>query len=242
MKKLFAIALILSLVACGGGGGSDPVQPTQTQPGPQLLSASVLVETYGDDTLLGVKAMYPAETAPVAVAQRFLVENVGQNIRASNQAVRSTDSQQLRDGTDGQHQPWSMVMAASGAHIIVINHGLFDAWRGTAPEVYTDNLTYLVREAKKAGKLVLLDAPSPVVGVEAPLLTASSVATITQAMRDVAKAEEVPFCDEERAIKSAGMVTPLFMPDGVHPNDQLYHFKGENLGGCLMSLIRQNFK
>lgn len=232
-----ALALSLTLAACGGGGGGTEPQQAPAPVVVPLPAKLVIVAAYGDSTMMG--AGVNLTQAPPAIAQGILTSEVNSLAQVRNEGVSGTTSTQLLEGTDGAHQAWALSMAASPAHIVVVNHAINDVHLLTGAERYRQNLIDLTRTAKQAGKLVVLDTPNPIVnggslsGVVDPVV----LAQFAQIMRDVAAQEGATLCDEDKAIRAAGLDTLARLPDGVHPDATLYAFKGKTLAACLAPLV-----
>lgn len=234
MKNLLIALSCAVLTACGGGGSSEP--PAAPPPPPPSYKV-VIVDAFGDSTMLGVGT----STAPTATAQAVLVRDVNPLTQVRNEAVSGTRSGQLLLGTDGRHQPWAMTMASSSAQIVVVNHGINDVVQGTTVEDYRRNLEELARGAKAAGKRMVFDTPNPGTpgGSQSDRVPEDRLALFAQIMRDVAAQEGAVLCDQYKTITEAGMNTLQYLPDGIHPSPALYEFKGKTLAACLSPLVKE---
>lgn len=242
MKPSLAIAAALILAACGGGGG-DPA-PSASAPPAAQPAALVTIAAYGDSTQRGLMFISPevgyviSANAPPKVSQRKLREWASQErIVVLNEGVGGTTLHQLLTGTDGKHKPWAQEMAESPAQIIAINHSLNLV--GHTTEQFKAQMVEVVKIAQAAGKKVVVETSNPIVpgtpttnaiGPDDVLLRARA------ALEAAAMTGATP-CDQFGAIKDAGMVSFSYMPDGVHPDGDLYHFKGIKQGQCLLPLV-----
>ncbi len=240
LNRRIVLAIALTLAASGNGCGGRPSAPfVSLQP-----ARPPVVEAYGDSTMYGMVLVLSddsyeqSKTNPPAVAQQLLRDNINTVARVKNEAVIGTTSVQLLAGNDGAHQAWPSTMASSPATIVVINHAINDVLN-TPPDKYRQTLVSLIQEAKRAGKTVVMDTPNPVVdgGRLSRLVDSARLAQYAQIMRDVAAEQGATVCDEDKAIRDAGLNDLAHLPDGVHPNDLLYEFKGKTLAGCLSPLV-----
>lgn len=207
-RILVLAPIICALVACGGGGSSVPSQP-ESQPEAFIASA------YGDST-------QAAQGQPHAASRA--------GARIYNRGVGSTNTSQLLAGTDGLNYAWEVMMQRDEAPIVIVNHGINDY--SIAPEKYRSNLVDLVRIARSAKKIPMLEMPNPAGETRTALMDqiafdVTAFEARRQAMRDVATAEGVYLCDQPRV--------PL--QDGIHPTPEGYKTKADRLASCLADLI-----
>ena len=224
-------SFVLSLCACGGGGGSPAEAPAVQQP----VVKSVLIEAYGDSTTQGFQTVNGAgvltPNSEPAALQKLLQAQFGPSVTVSNQGVSGTEASQLLNGTDGVHGSWLNQMASSKADIVTINFELNDAFfskvptPGAIPESpsdYASYMTQLVQVAKAAGKHVILFEPNPTIEP----LRVSLAPSYLVALQSVADAQNVPLVPEYDAILSTPNWQSM-LTDEVHPNDALYAIKAQ---------------
>lgn len=80
----------------------------------------------------------------------------------------------------------------------------------------------LVQIAKRRGKQVILETPNPI----AP--NVGDLTPYVQTMKDIATLEQVRIIDQFQYLTTElrGRRVETFMPDGVHPSDEVYVLKG----------------
>lgn len=202
------VSLALALAAC---------DKTESSAEPSDVYA---VSAYGDST-------QAAQGDPHAASRLGLL--------VKNRGVGSTNSSQLLAGTDGKNGPWAEMMKRDPAGVVVINHGINDY---TYPlEQYRNNLVELVRVAREAGKVPMLELPNPVAETRTPMMEStnfdiSAFEARRQTMREVAEKEGVYLCDQPR----------VDLIDGIHPTPDGYMLKAARLAGCISVLMgRKNF-
>lgn len=177
--------------------------------------------------------------APPKAAQKKLRQWASnERIAVLSEGVGGTTSQQLLNGTDGKHKPWAQEMAASPAQIVSVNHSLNDLSYPTAD--FKANMLQLVQIAQAAGKKVIVETSNPVISgtVVSNAVNLGALAERAQAAREVAAETGAVLCDQFDAIEDAGMLTWSYLPDGLHPEGDLYHFKGVQLAQCALPLVR----
>jgi lysophospholipase L1-like esterase len=248
--KTLTLAVLASiiLIACGGGGGSGaaPAQAETSQANaPQGVTSvaatkSVSVAAFGDSTQVGLSGNGGPGYTPAVAAMLWLqtVLNRG-DVEVVSYGRGGTNSAQLLAGTDGSGLPWAKRLASvPNASIVTINHAINDNSR--ALSAYEATLLELVRVAQASGRTVVLETPNPMVA-GGPLSSRFDIPKFeqqVQIMRDVAAATGATLCDEYAAMKQAHMDTLTQIPDGVHPNEDTYIFKGRTLGACLLPLVK----
>lgn len=192
MKHLLALALCVTLIACGGGGDPAPSAAPQSAP---PAAAPATIQLFGDSTL----RMVGFE----------LVKVYGSRI--DNRAVNGSTSTQLIAGTDGLNARWPASVAAD---VVVIGHGLndgFAAHQVLTQDEYRANLEQLV-DLAPAGVRVVLQTPLP---STAP---GRDMAAYAETMRDVARVRGLHVIDVFACFGTAPDYASLFK-DGTHPTD-----------------------
>jgi hypothetical protein len=199
--------LVVVTTACGGGSASPEAPAVSDEPQRPECVPSVRVQFFGDSTQV---TAYGLGFLRAELHKRF-----GNAVVTELRAVSNSDSQQLRDGTDGLNAPWPGSVAAE---IVVINHGINDAKRHTN---YAANLQAFV------GPGVVFETPNPVYGKNFD--TAENAAL----MRKIGTG----------TIDVHGYVSTLpnwqaMVPDGVHPDAALHALIAQNvMAPALTSLI-----
>jgi len=225
---LIAAATVALLTACGGGGGGSsepapaaasstpaggapvvtppavatPIPPaTPPQPcAPQL----VYLQLFGDSIA--------ARLAATGALQADLIARYGSGaIVFQSRAVEGANTDQLRNGTDGRNKPWP---GSVDADVVIVEGGITERapW---APAFSVD--------AFRANFDGFATAPAKVV-----FMTPSSQRSwaagspLPQVIRDVAAAHAIPVADADAYVRTVPGWESM-VPDGVHPNDALYH-------------------
>ena len=115
-------------------------------------------------------------TAPQAL-QTLLQAKYGDTVTVANFGVPGTTAANLLGG-DGVNLPWAQQMAKSKANIVIVRYGINDSHTPSEPvNVFQSNEDEIVRIAKAAGKIVVLDTASPVIDPTCPQLPNYAAAT-----------------------------------------------------------------
>lgn len=250
MKKLLFVACVSAalLSACGGGGSDGAQTATQSQASApqstQAVAKPVLIEAYGDSTMVGYSYPTPGQPAvqlpdnQPAVLQTILQGQYGSTVTVSNDGVSGSRAPQLVDGSDGYHLPWVQTVANSKAQIVIVNYGINDSWNQPIEnvEAYKNALRTIADVATAGGKAVVFEQPNP------GCLAASNYAeympldTYAQAMTDVATEKNIPIADNFTYVKSLpdwqGMLS-----DCTHPKGELYALEAARLAEIVSPLV-----
>lgn len=227
MRLIFVLALIAALAACGGG---DPVPeeapsaerasqvslapPRASSIAPATIAApatytasTIKVVLYGDSTEDGLK--HAGTNNAIILQNRY--DKFGRDIRIWEEAVGGTAALQLLTGADGEHQEtFDRSVAATNAQIVGFRYGLNDH-RFYDAETFRTVLTALTRMAEGAGKIVILQTPSP---VDLTPEQEENIKANVRVIREVAAAHSnTVLCDHSRVGNRIGYETV----DGVHP-------------------------
>lgn len=192
MKHLATLLAATLLAGCGGS--SDPVTATAAA-AVACIAPTSTIQLFGDSTQLLAAPYWAAKWGP----------------RVTSNAVGSTNSTQLRAGTDGLNKPWPGSVTADW---VVIKHGTNDgtaAYGLTPISVYKDNLRFFVAHT---GAHVILETPDPSTEAE----RATSVPPYTAAMREVALELHVPLIDTDTCWRAHAGWESFVAVDGTHAN------------------------
>lgn len=240
VRGLLALTAFV-LTACGGGGGGASSAPAPVQ---AVIVQPVSVAMFGDSTQLGYTSIQGTPiTPPAAVAQALLRQWTGnQGITVVSHGVSMTASGALLDGTDGSGLAWPARVSASGAQIVVVNHGINDSWLPvTTDDTYRANITAIVRGAQAAGVRIMLETPGPVIAGGSASSAGYDIAdheAKVRVMREVAAATGAALCDVNARILEQNLDTLEMIRDGVHPSPELYTRIGGWVAQCLLPMVR----
>jgi hypothetical protein len=230
------LLIALTLSACGGGGSSAAVQPSNgaTQGGggqvaAQPKSTGGLIGYYGDSTIWGWKTSSAnsstgeqvAVPAPLAFARKLPTTP---KYDVVNEGASGSTACSLVRGEDGKHNvTWDTQMSASTAKWVIVNHAINDR-KTDSVETYKSCLRQLAKGAKDTGKQIVFETPNPIV-------PPPSIENYVQAMKDVARETGAPVIDQYKQLtdymQARGLSTSDIVPDGLHPKDDIYILKGE---------------
>lgn len=253
MKRAFAVsALLMALSACGGGGSVEPAQssaaikPTQ----PQKTQKTVLIEEYGDSTTYGTQTIngvmrYTDNSEPVDL-QSMLQEQFGSRVTVVKHAIGGTEAAQLAQGLGGYGNTFKEFMSVSKADIVTINYALNDSFYNAKPAdgvpdtdavQYMGIIAQMVRDARAAGKQVVLYEPNPTIWQPAP----GNIYGYVACLREVAAELNVPIVSKFDYIQSLPAWRSLLSEDGVHPTDEGYRIIAQQeapvVGAVVASLL-----
>ncbi len=113
---------------------------------------------------------------------------------------------------------WFDRMAADPSQLVIINVGLNDMVRDDAPGQFEANLAAMVDTAHGFDKQVILETPNPT--------TFADVSDIAQQIRDVAHDHGAGLIDQTFNVETFMPDWKDHLPDGIHPDDSMYHLKG----------------
>ena len=218
MRRLAALAVVLMAGFAQAAPPAPPAPAATTDASVPLdcpASSSVkLIAAYGDSTTVGVGAGDAAHSMPA------ILETLICHIKVNNEGVSGTRADQLLNGTDGKHKPWSQELKRSKAHILLLNFGINDSRQpGETVPSYSMNMHLLVDAAKAAGKTVVLETPNPIFPTQKADAPDAKLQAHAQAVRQLAKAEHVPLIDVNAAMLAALKQHKLaeLYSDPLHP-------------------------
>lgn len=219
-----------ALAACGGGGGTSfapaPVtQPPATQP----TMTTIKIECFGDSTMYGstgtqANGYTQSPNNVPAVLQSLL----GSGFVVVNGGVGGSTTPQwlLGSGAPTPHagitQTWTQRMAASDAKFVVLNTGINDSFIvGYTPSDHIAAYTTIASVARQYGKTPIFMSPNPINDVHN-----SQLWDLQHAIKALASDLAVPLIDQYNSVVTACPSWSEFVPDNVHPSDDLYRFMG----------------
>lgn len=192
---------------------SDGGKPTSGNTTPV---AKPIVAFVGNSTTWGYKSTVGGRVDipyPLAFAQRQTRYDV------RNHGINSTTTENWINGTNGVPQKFADFMAANtDFKYVCIDLGNLDQFDMTTTQ-YKTNLKAMITEVRKvAGRVPILISPF--------VTKFTGLPDFVQAMRDTGAETQTPFIDKytwsKAIVDNNGGVLEDFVPDGIHPNDQMY--------------------
>jgi lysophospholipase L1-like esterase len=200
-----------------------------------MTELPLIIEMYGDSTTLGATRLPDGSwsQSPYNVPT-VLQSHYGPNVVVLNKGVSGLNMPQCAIGAAPALVSWAQEMATSSAHIVGINLGINDANSAWETDFVVDYyLNQLIDVAQAAGKTVFIETANP---VNNPLYDRlSQIAYVT---RCVAQRRKLVLADHHLWTQLGLPTWRDFLPDGIHPNDALYNYKGNNLYTILNPLIQ----
>lgn len=237
-----ALALSVTLAACGGGGetgaapgDSTPSAPTsapaasapaQSASQPQVVKSQcrdVKVALFGDSAMQGSQ-IYTLDANGRSALGRYLDAHSTRHVVLIDKSAPGTTSTQMVAGWDGVSQGpvWPYKVDAD---FVVVNHGLNDSTR-TPIDLYETNLRIIAG----AGTPVLFQTPNPVPGL-------TWMAGYTDTMKRVAQDTHSSVADVFGYVMAQPNWEKL-IPDGAHPSYELYlALAADVVGPALLPLV-----
>lgn len=186
-----------------GGKSTGGTVPTPTD----------IVEFYGNSTMWGYKSGVGTQVdipPPTAFAQRKFYD-------VRNKAINSTTTDHWINGTNGVPYPWATLMSQSPAKWVCIQFGTLDEFDMTTT-VFKDNLKQMCADARTNNIIPILITPF--------VADFSGLAAYAQAVRDAASEANVGLIElfnwSNNIVQNGTGNIRDYVPDGTHPNDQMY--------------------
>lgn len=199
------------------------------------MTNPLIIGMYGDSTTRG-GTMLPDGTwalSPYNVPA-VLQSNYSSNVVVLNKGIDGLNIPQCYTGSAPALTTWAQEMATSPAQLIGINLGINCANTQWVTDFTVDYyLNKMIDEAQAKGKTVFLETPNP---INNPLY--NRLSQIAYVIRCIAQRRSLVLADHHLWIQTGLPNWQNYLPDGVHPNDDLYRFKGENLHTILDPLIQ----
>jgi lysophospholipase L1-like esterase len=195
---------------------------------------------YGDSTAFGATLGPDGSTyvkSPMnepALLTEMLQNRFGTGITVINRGIGGSTSSDWLWGQGLIAKSWQQEMATSDSDIVIINTGINDAYVPTFSfEDYQFAIGQFVLQAKAAGKKIALAAPNPTDDG-----TGSTVWSYQHIQAAVAQQNAVPFISQFLAITTNVPNWKTYLPDKVHPNDDLYRFKANISYVALVKMVQ----
>lgn len=241
--------IVMACGACGRGGSasSTAATPEQAASAPVTASAPVVaatpkpvaVSTYGDSTMTGYEFINGAYIVTANNVQtdleKLLTASLGPGITVTMQNQAGGSVLDTLNATNGVPVPFARSVLTDKGQIIDENFGIKD-WGDGFPQ-FQQALTTFVTIAQSAGKKVVLEEPNP----QCNKKTGESVVTgpnpLVTVINQVGAAYNVPVVHQYTLI----MAIPgwcSMLTDQMHPNDQLYAIKAQNLADVIAPIVK----
>ncbi len=235
-----------AMTACSGGGGDDGAGIIA--PAKASTIQQVQIDFYGDSTTKGAQTIGGILGATVdnepTIVQNMLQMRFGAGVKVNNQGVGGTEAAQLLNGTDGAHPPFSQVMAASPAQIVVFNFALNDSYYAVKPKAgvpsesvdeYWANMSQLCQIARSYGKTCVFEEPNPVNGIQSD--PNAPIFGYVYVLRQAAVQLNVPLVSQFDNFQQLPNWLSWLSDDLTHPTDAGYAFKAANTEAVLRPLV-----
>jgi lysophospholipase L1-like esterase len=198
------------------------------------------ISFYGDSTAFGTTLGPDGVTyikSPMnepSLLNQMLQARFGEDISVVNRGIGGSTSSDWLWGQRQITKSWAQEMATSDSDIVIINTGINDAYVSTFSfEDYEFAMGQFVLQAKAAGKQIALAAPNPTNDG-----TGSTVWSYQHIQAAVAQENAVPFISQFLAITTNVPDWKSYLPDKIHPNDDLYRFKANISYVALVKMVQ----
>jgi acyl-CoA thioesterase I len=190
----------------------------------------IIIDAQGDSTMYGYqtsdgfKKTWQTPDNPPALLQAALQARFGPRVIVQNNGVPGATLVDRQQGVNGYRQSYAQWVAASPAHIVIVNFALNDADNHDKepPDVFRSNLIGFIEASQHAGRIVVLEEPSPVDYAANKAIVPQYVAVVD----DLAQQYGLALVRQYRYIEALPDWRALLI-DGVHPTDRLYRIKAE---------------
>jgi len=198
-RAVALLAIFLLLLACSTDKPDEPEDHVVSRPRPGRVVVAMgnsLTEGLG----VAEEDAYPARL-------EVLLRNGGYDVRIVNAGISGETSSGARSRVD-----WMLTL---NPHVVILETGANDGFRGVSPVLIKENLVAIIREFKKNGVVVVLGGMKMVRNLGSDYSDA-----FERVYTEVAREEElllVPFFLEGVAGREE-----LNRSDGIHPNEKGY--------------------
>lgn len=232
MIRGIAAMSILTLAACGGGGGSSPDMPVVA---PVKAANAVIIDAEGDSTIYGyefVGGVYvQTPNNPPVLLQADLRAQLGKSITIENNGVGGATASGSVAGTGVYTIPLASRLAVDQSKIVLSNYALNDMI-GRTQDQYAGDLSAWIQVVRAAGKTPVLEEPNP--GCTA---NQANEDAYVGTLRTVAQQQNVLLIAQYDAIKALPNWQAM-LTDCVHPGDALYALKAQREAQSLAPLVK----
>lgn len=204
-----------------------------------VAQAAVIIDLYGDSTQLGaelVDGVYISTAKPPsAVLQDRMDAEFGPgSVVVRNKALGGTTVAQQYFGQAPYTRTWAAEMAASNANIVIDNHGINDAFLSymrPADYLWVQNTMSAVAQAK--GKKYYIQTPFPINNPAQAKLT-----TFVNAAHAGPLVAGTKILYIHNIVSADWSYWAQQMPDGIHPNAELYRYAGDRMFYTLQPVVK----
>jgi acyl-CoA thioesterase I len=200
--------------------------------GAHAETSTVVIDAQGDSTMYGYQTSdhfrknWQTPDNPPALLQSALQARFGPRVIVQNNGLPGATLVDREQGLNGYKQTYAQWVAQSPAHIVIVNFALNDADNHVKepPDVFRAQLVRFIEESEHAGRIVVLEEPSPVDYATNKAIVPQYVAVVD----DLAQQYGLALVRQYRYIEAMPDWRALLI-DGVHPTDRLYRIKAERV-------------
>jgi hypothetical protein len=195
----------------------------------------VLIEIHGDDAMYGALPPFYAFNAQSEPAntQSILQAQFGGTVTVDNRAEGGTASTLLNmmNGVDGGGPPFAQRILSSKAEIVLDAHAINDDLAQSLGP-YTDALIAFVQSVRAAGKIPVLEEPSPVCDDSRPHLD-----NYVSVMDGIAEQYNVPVVKQYDYLQTIPNLCAHYTA-GIFPDNAIYAIKAQRQAAVLAPIVR----
>ncbi len=194
----------------------------------QLISPldSNRIYALGDSTTAGYYTGTHLQNNMITEAQDSLRDVYGNDVTLVNKGVDSTAL------SDAISRGYINEAINDSSKTVLLNYGLNEAYRGTSPDDFKNQLKQTAQALKNSGKTVVLQTPN-----YTPSNEINNLQSYVDAIRSVSNELGLALDDKYVATQNA-----TFDPnDLIHPTQQVYTQLGQNLSETLSGVFDQQF-
>lgn len=192
---------------------------------------------YGDSTTWGTTFETGSYTVsphnePASI-QYALQQKYGPSVTVENHGVPGSTCPQNLWGQKDVKNSWAVEMASSDAQIVTMNCAINDTF---LPEETDQDFIYVYGQfaqiAKQYGKTFVIMTPNPINDPHN-----SNLAALVQDEAYVASVQGVAIVDQWNAIQSNVVDWQKHLPDNIHPDSDLYMYKGQTSFNAMQAAV-----
>jgi hypothetical protein len=218
------------VVASSPAPASEPV----IVPPVVIAPKTVLIETYGDDAMLGMTSQTMVTQQSEPADTQTLLKAQFPGVTVVNHASGGTSSTLVNEmaGVDGMGAPFAQRIMASKADIVLDNHAVNDDLsQSLAP--YSDALVAWITAVRAAGKVPVLEEPNPVCDGNHPYLE-----NYVSSMDNIAAQYNVPVVAQYAYLQTIPNYCS-HLSAGLYPDASIYALKAQRQAAALAPIVQK---